>query len=217
MNKYVGKTYNRLTIIEKIKGKSKATCQCVCGTIKDIDLRAVVTGNTKSCGCLLRSSLDNPSYRHGDSIKGSKYYRLNSIWIGMNRRCRPSKKNPNSYLQQTYYLKGIRVCQEWQDYLNFKNWALNESNFDPDDLELTLERIDPTGNYCPENCIWIKKAEQSKNRTTNNYITFNNRTMTLTDWAKEVGIPRTTLGTRLDRGWSIERALTSPKLVNQFK
>ena len=94
----------------------------------------------------------------------------------------------------------------WEkDFMSFYNWAYENGYED----NLTIERIDNDKNYCPENCCWISKSEQSKNRSTNHYITFNNETKTLTDWSRETGINRTTIYSRLRKGWSIERTLTT--------
>lgn len=99
-------------------------------------------------------------------------------------------------------MKGIKVCEEWDDYSSFYDWAIANGYND----NLTLERIDNNKNYEPNNCKWIPKSEQSKNRTSNHYITYNNQTKTLTDWAKEFGIKRTTLSNRIRKGWPIEKA-----------
>lgn len=220
----IGERFNRLTILEVIREKDKsavAKCLCDCGNIKLINFRAVKTGNTKSCGCLLAEinadPTRNPAYKHGDRRRDSEYYQLHSIWSDMLKRCRPSKKNPNSQQQQDYYLRGIRVCKEWEDYANFKDWAVNHSNYKLNS-GLSIERIDVNSNYCPENCTWIPKNEQSKNRRFCHFITYNGETHTLTDWAKILGMPRTTLCARLnDYGWSVEKAFTTPRLINQFK
>ena len=130
---------------------------------------------------------------------GKSKNRLYKIWVEMRRRC----NNPNRKESKNYYSKGISICNEWNDFLLFEDWALNNGYKE----NLTIERIDYNGNYTPENCTWIKKEEQSKNRSSNHYITFNGKTQTLSDWSRELGIKRTTLTSRLRKGWPIEKAL----------
>lgn len=120
----------------------------------------------------------------------------------MRRRC----SNLNRGDAKNYSSKGIQVCEEWQSFPVFKEWALTHGYAD----DLTIERKDNNEGYNPQNCCWIPKSEQSKNRTTNHYITYNNQTMTLTDWSKTLGVNRLTLSARLSRGWTVEKAFTTP-------
>lgn len=211
MEKYIltlkGKTYNlleeqpkfnRLTIKEVFKENSLlyAKCTCDCGNSVDrVLVKSLVTENTKSCGCLNLERIIERNTTHN----GSKT-RLYSIWQDMRRRC----NSPNRKDSKNYYAKGIRVFEEWNDFSVFQDWALKNGYND----SLTIDRIDSNKNYEPSNCRWIEKSEQAKNRSSNHYITFNGKTQTLTDWAKELGINRTTLSSRIRRGMSIEEALT---------
>jgi hypothetical protein len=198
----VNDKFNRLTILEIFKDKYVcAKCKCDCGTIIErIVLRSLLSGNTKSCGCLNKELREQRNYKHGDGTRTGKT-RLYKIWQDMKRRCYSETRGD----AKNYYDKGITVCAEWQLFQNFKNWAINNGYTE----ELTIERKDNNKGYCPENCCWIKKSEQSKNRTSNHYITYNNKTMTLTDWSKYLGIKRTTLSSRLRRGWTVEQAFTT--------
>lgn len=75
---------------------------------------------------------------------------------------------------------------------------------------LTIERKDNDGNYCPENCIFIPKAEQSKNRRGLHLINYKGEIKTLSEWARIYSIDRKTISDRLDRNWNIEEALNAP-------
>ena len=77
---------------------------------------------------------------------------------------------------------------------------------------LTIERIDNDGDYYPENCIFISKEEQSKNRRKLHLISFNGETRTLSDWARLLNIHPSSLRDRFNNGWKIERALTTKNL-----
>jgi len=118
----------------------------------------------------------------------------------MNKRCRDKK---NKY----YGGRGITVCDEWQAFVNFREWALNNGYAD----DLTIDRIDPNGNYCPENCRWATIFEQNNNTRAVLHLTLNEETHTTAEWAKIANIPRHIIIQRLYSGWDIKRTLTQPK------
>lgn len=115
--------------------------------------------------------------------------------------------NPNYDKYKYYGGKGIKVCDEWlESWYAFEDWAMENGYND----SLTLDRIDPEGNYSPENCRWISMKEQANNRTSNRMIEYNGETKSLQQWADILGIKAHTLSQRLDTGWSVEDAMTTP-------
>lgn len=129
--------------------------------------------------------------------------RLYNIWVEIRARCeRPTK---DSYCR--YGGRGIKVCSEWHDWNIFRNWALSNGYED----NLTIDRVDVNGDYTPQNCRWISKGDQARNRRTNRKITFLGITLTGAEWARKLGFKdKHSVLDRIDNGWSVERALTTP-------
>lgn len=195
-----GTKFARLTVLgvshKGRDGKYYYDCICDCGNHCVVRSNALTTGNTKSCGCLIRES---KNVKHG-----MKNTRLYGIWCGMKSRCY-SKSNP-SY--DRYGGRGILMCQEWmKDFMTFYNWALSNGYSD----NLSIDRIDVNGDYTPENCHWATAQEQSDNKRCNILITLGGETLDLQQWCDKIGIKRSTVNTRVKMcGWGYERALTTP-------
>lgn len=133
----------------------------------------------------------------------SEYTRLGSIYHNMKTRC----TNPNYDKYKWYGGKGISVCEEWSNsYDTFEEWALRHGYTD----DLTLDRIDPNGNYCPENCRWVSRKEQANNRSSNHFLTYNGKTMTIMQWSEETGLDYNCINQRIQAGWPVDKALTAP-------
>lgn len=192
-----GKKFGELTVIRYL-GNRKYYCLCSCGSNCIVDSDNLKRGHTKSCGCLARKLIAERSRTHGKST--SKIYR---VWKQMIDRC----ENENNKSFNTYGGRGVSVCKEWHSFKNFYSWAMEDGYCE----NLTIERNDCDGNYCPQNCCWITKSDQSKNRRSNRRITYNGETKLISEWAEELGINRSTLRHRLDDyGWSIEKAFNEP-------
>lgn len=197
----VGARFARLQVIEtyKLRGETwqqsryYAQCRCDCGTVLITRINNLRSENTQSCGCVMRD---------GRKKTRLSRTRIGQIWRGMMHRC----YNPKSPAYKNYGGRGIQVCDQWHALECFAKditslgYAAN----------LTIERIDNNGDYSPDNCQWIPKALQSKNKRSNVIIEFRGRSMCIADWARHIGIPYRTLRARLRvRGWPVERALTT--------
>lgn len=133
---------------------------------------------------------------------GNANTRLYHIWNGMRGRC--LHKSYQNY--KHYGAKGVNICDSWDSFSNFEKWALNNGYKD----NLTLDRIDNNKGYSPSNCRWITIKAQENNRSNNKRLTYNGVNMTVSEWAEHLNINTQTLYTRLKRGWSVERTLTTP-------
>ena len=195
---------SRWTVIEKVEsldGKNSFyLCECSCEqhTQKILARHSIVSGNSKSCGCLAREQTSARMTTHGKS--GT---RLHHIWKGMYERCYCE----NHQQFKDYGGRGIIICDEWKnDFNSFYEWALNNGYQE----DLTIDRVNNDGNYEPENCKWSTRKEQCNNQRTNRLLTYNDKTQTVSQWAEEVGLNKHTLQTRISRGWSVEDALCKP-------
>lgn len=129
------------------------------------------------------------------------------MWATMLRRC--DNKTQDSY--KIYGARGIKVCDEWKTFVGFYN-DMGTSYKDG----LSIDRINSDGNYCKENCRWATAKEQARNRCSNKLLTFNDQTKSLAEWAELTGQTYSTIKLRLRRGWSVARALTETRKINQY-
>jgi hypothetical protein len=123
------------------------------------------------------------------------------IWKAMKNRC----YNPRSRYWK-WYGNRIFVCERWLGPEGFRNFY---ADMGPRAGGLTLERIDNDGNYEPGNCKWATWDTQANNSRHNRLLTYDNRTQTISKWARELGVTPPAIQNRLKRGWGIERALST--------
>ena len=137
--------------------------------------------------------------KHGHCAKKlSPTYRC---WLNLKQRCMNTKSTKFS----DYGGRGIQVCDRWLDFENF----LEDMGEKPKDL--TLDRENNDGDYCPENCRWVTDKEQRRNKRSVKLLEFAGQTLCLTDWAALLGFKQPTLWKRLYVSkWSIEKVLTTP-------
>ena len=145
----------------------------------------------------INAGKSNWNYKHGESKT-----RLFKIWTSMHERCERTK---HKYFKD-YGGRGIKVCDEWFDYISFAEWA--RANGYADDL--SIDRIDTNGNYEPSNCRWATEKEQHNNKRSNHIVEYKGERYTLTQLSEKVGIGKTTLRERLKMGWSVKDAVEKP-------
>jgi hypothetical protein len=173
--------------------------RCACGREKEVNRYTFRDGEARSCGCMTGAFISAKKRTHGQSIgRETRTYRA---WQAMRRRCYYVKHK--NYLD--YGGRGITVCDRWRE--SFESFLADMGDAPG---EFTLDRIDNDGNYEPGNCRWVDQAEQKRNTRASHNVTYAGKTQCVAAWAEELGISYRTLMARLVRGWSVERALTSP-------
>lgn len=194
-----GQKFNMLVALEPIdiqasNGSIIWLCRCDCG--KETRARGghLRKGTVASCGCLLIAT----NTKHGHNKKGQRSSTYNS-WVSMNSRC----ADTHWHAYKDYGGRGIRVL-----YRDFEEFL---ADVGPRPPRMTIDRINVNGHYEPGNCKWSTAEAQGSNKRNNVMLTHAGKTMSLSSWAREVGIKPRLLSLRLKRGgWSVERALTEP-------
>ena len=177
-NDLTGKKFGKLEVIGVHDTGSRKTyyvCQCDCGNIKVVRADALISGATKSCGCIKKEQDKiNLSANHKHKMSGTRIY---ETWQDMKRRC----YNKQNARYDRYGGRGITVCDEWlNNFQSFYDWAISNGYSD----DLTIDRIDNDGNYEPSNCRWSTAKEQCNNRGSNINITIGNATKSLMCWCE---------------------------------
>lgn len=208
-NNLIGCVYGKLLVVDyagkDYKNNTMWLCKCKCGNEKVVRGSKLKSGEVKSCGCLRHE--DNPVKNENIRLSKIKHNKSNTrlyyIYNNMVRRC----EDPKSNKYRLYGGRGISVCKEWRYDINtFFEWAEMSGYHD----NLTIDRINVNGNYCPDNCRWTNMKVQSNNKTNNILITYNDETHTVTEWSDIIGINSKTIYARLKRGWDCVDAITKP-------
>ena len=209
INIFEGEQYGYLTVLARTEnaknGHSRWICKCRCGKETVVLSYHLKSGKIKSCGCWWQERKHEYRKTHGHSND-----RIYNIWLAMKNRCYAK----SFYRFSDYGGRGIKVCEEWKNNFEaFYNWAMKNGYAD----NLTIDRIDVNGNYEPSNCRWVTMEVQNLNKRNSHLITYKGITKTMTEWAREVGLPPCVVQYRLNKAkWSVEKALTEPIRNTKF-
>lgn len=183
------------------KNRIEYMCRCDCGEEKTVEFSRLQY--TKSCGCLkLGIGKKNTSHGHSAGGSTSPTYRT---WVNIKGRCLyPCHKYYNHYGG-----RGITICDRWKD--SFENF-LADMGVRPE-VKCTIDRIDNSKGYSPENCRWATMKEQQRNRTNNRIISAFGQDRPVCAWAEEYGISYTAILWRMKTlGWNAEKAISTPQM-----
>lgn len=174
-------------------------CRCDCGTERDVIGTTLRSGKSQSCGCDVgrRATCAKENFTtHGESKT-----RLYRIWAYMKKRC----SNPNASNYKDYGARGISVCDEWMEFEPFREWALAHGYDD----DLSIDRIDVNGNYCPDNCRWVDGVAQANNKRNSVRIAGLGETHTIAEWARLLNVDYKYLHKKISSGKNIDDIIST--------
>ena len=199
-----GQRFGRLTVLSETDrlyfpsgwATRRWVCICDCGNRTTVGQSALKHGKTQSCGCLRIERIST------HRMSKTPIYKL---WRGIQDRC----YNPNDIHYEMYGARGIYMDDKWRN--SFEAFASYISdNLGPRPPGYTLDRIDNEGPYAPGNVRWATPKQQATNRRNSIYVEWREKTIPLSDAARETGIPYGVVFVRLKRGWPLEQALMTP-------
>lgn len=196
-NDLTGHTFGRLSVKSfagrTMRGMALWNCVCQCGSVVVCRVDHLQGGDSQSCGCR-RLELQS---KHG--LSGIAEHK---VWKSMRQRC--SNKNNKDYL--AYGARGITVCKEWETSFEvfYRDMGPRPS------ANHSIDRIDNSKGYCPDNCRWVTHDDQCNNRRSSVRLTLRGESKTVKQWAECLGISSSTLHTRRHAGWSDEAILQTP-------
>lgn len=203
LNDLTGKRFGKLTVIgldRIVNRRSYWIVECECGNRKSVrgDTLKVIT----SCGCdKKRQDIINLGIANNHNMT---YHPVYSIWHAMMQRC----EQPNCHAYQDYGGRGIKVCEEWRDVREFAKWA-DENGFVPN-KNLSIERKDVNGNYEPDNCCWIDRKLQARNRRITIKLNINGTERPLSEWSELYGVKHSLALSRYEKGYREPKDLFYP-------
>lgn len=171
----------------KCGGRIEWYCVCSCGSYKITNSKSLVRGKTASCGCMRKT--------HGLTATP-----LHKVWASMRERC----NNPKAKSYRYYGARGIKVCKRWDSFEHFM------ADMGPRPKGASVERKDNDLGYSPDNCRWATDYEQAQNTSRTRKLTAGGRTMTISNWCRELGGTSALIHGRLKRGWTEEAACLIP-------
>lgn len=195
-----GERFGRWVVMgtKRMNGRNLVIVRCSCGFTAARTKRNLRRGRTR--GCRSCASVDHAT--HG--MSASRTY---AVWIDMRTRC----LNPKSTYYKNYGGRGISIAPRWSTFEGF----FNDMGEAPDGM--TLDRIDNDSNYTPDNCRWATHTQQANNRRSSRHLICRGRTQTMAEWSRDpiCSVTPQTIWKRLDAGWDIEKAITTPSRLSK--
>jgi hypothetical protein len=199
---FVGVRFGRLIVISEAPRRVTPggyimrvmNVKCDCGTLKEVYVSVLKSGQTISCGCRMREV--------GYEIKkhGLSSHPLYIVWNGINRRC----NEPTFNHYELYGGRGIGICKSWRnDFKKFYDWAIKNGW----EKGLHVDRKNTNGNYSPSNCRIVTAKINANNKRNTRFFEINGITKSLSEWCDIYGVSIKNTGKRLRNGHSIESAL----------
>ncbi len=203
------KIFGRLTVIGYAYGQPATdnpnaverfwNCQCKCGGTKIARGKDLRADKTTSCGCLLKEITRKQLTTHGAT--GSPEH---NAWMEINRRC--YSKTHGNY--RRYGAKGITVAKRWRGRQGFTCFLRDMGPMPTPQHQ--VDRRDNKKGYTPSNCRWVTRKENCRNKSNNRLLTHDGKTCTVAEWAERRGWKYGSLLSRIQRGWTQAKALTTP-------
>lgn len=204
---YTNQKFGKLTVIAEAErvvlpsGQKprRLLCLCDCGKTHTALALHLKRGRIISCGCVFKT-------QDGDSVNQKVY----KVWAGIKARVAPSGID-----RHRYYDRGIAMCEEWKDYKVFKKWALSNGYKEG----LTIDRIDNSKGYSPQNCRFVSVIENVNNRDCSIRVTYNGEVVSLMVLLDKLGKrdSRALVVNRLKRGWDVKKAIWTPARQGNYK
>lgn len=203
-----GDRYGRWVVLDAVpllKGpRRRVVCKCSCGTEREVDYYALISGHSRSCGCFKVDRAIETNTIHGQSrsVSGERESRAYSSWLRM--RSRVLNEGNNRFYR--YGARGITCDPRWLE--SFEEFF---KDMGPCPVGHSIERENNDEGYSKENCSWATPKEQARNRSTSRFLTHEGLRLTCAGWAELRGMTTFTLSRRLNSlGWSVPKALDTP-------
>lgn len=196
----IGRKFGRLTPLGLLGFATHGAvwlCRCNCGAFSTPLGTKLLNDKTVSCACYRRNRLGDENRTHGETK--TRLYRL---YTDMHTRC----YNPHSKAWGDYGGRGIKVCERWHKFENFR-----DDVGQPPSPEHQIDRYpDNNGNYEPDNFRWATRTEQARNKRNNRLATYNNETKCVAEWSEISGLGKSVITDALNRGETLEYLFNNP-------
>lgn len=192
---HTGEQYGDWLILKRGSKSKYWLCKCACGTICEVNIDNMKSGKSVNCQKCQAKKTARRMTTHGESNT-----RLYYVWYTMRKRC----SIPSSKSYKYYGGRGIKVCDEWdKSWEAFRDFAFSHGYKEG----LQIDRIDNNGNYCPENCRFVTKKENSWNTRKSKTVIYKGGQYKLPALADMKHLKAALVADRIRHGWSVEESV----------